>query len=263
MRLAAWPFPDTPALGLLALALPLLLLRRLIRDPEMPGSSWFVFALSVTSWLQNAAIAFGRARSGQIDFPQYIDGLWLGHLVGFLVLVEALRPPPGESSRWQARACALWAAWLVAGLVTDASVRGGPSVESIRQAVAMRQPLFAKALQSGELNVFAAETQKVNQMLTDKTYNFFDHPVGRFALPGRFYLRLADRKDRENLLRFLPAALVGAEPSQLSRWLNALAGLAPILLGLGLLLLALSLREAFAEAGTSLLGRRVDSKVDR
>lgn len=117
VRLAAWPFPEVPLLGLIAVTPILLLLRRLVKDPEAPETAWFVFALSLTFWIQTAAIAFARAKSGN-TFPQYIDGLWLGHIVGFVALAEALRPRPGESPVFPRKACAL--------LVSDAALRARP-----------------------------------------------------------------------------------------------------------------------------------------
>lgn len=245
VRLVSWPAPDFPILGALALVPPVLLLRRLVREPFMPGSSWFVFALALTAWIQNGAIAFARARSGQTAFPQYLDGLWLGHLISLLALAEVLRPKAGKSAILQARACAVWGLCLFTGLVADASLRGLPLVERVREVVARRQPAFADAMARGDLSAFEGETQEVDQMMRKGEYQFFDDPTGRFAIPAPVYSRLADDNTRRSLVPFLPAILVSAEPSWISRAMRLVSRSAPLTAGIGLVLLVLSLREAF------------------
>jgi len=235
MQLAAWPFPEVPILGLLALVPPFLLLHRLVTDREAPESSWFAFALCVTSWAQQAAIALMRGSFGSITFPQYVDGLWLTHLSGGLALVEALRPRPGKPPGSEEKVLRLWTVWLVALISADVALRGAPGLESVRRAVEIRQPAFAAALQTGHLEAFGAEAQQVIQMELDKDYSFFDHPVGRFAVPGVVYLRL--RNEPEKFLEILPASLVGAPPSLVSRAMRVLTRLSPLFFFLGLMLM--------------------------
>lgn len=235
-RLLAWPFPGVPLFAILTILPPALLLRRIFRENDFRGTSWFLLAASASSLIQSAAIALVRARSGLASFPQYTDGLWLGQVVGFVALAEALRPRPGENGPRWSRSCAIWAFWLMAALFSDATFRGGPIVARVREAAAAREPLFARALQTGDLQVFAAETYHVHQMLIKENFAFFDDPSGRFAIPARFFARISSR--RETFLPSFPAALVGAPPSRLSAAFLGLTRLAPLFVSLGLLVLA-------------------------
>ena len=240
-KVAAWPFPETPVLGLIAAVPPLLLLRRLIKDPEMPWSAWFVFALSVAGWIQNAAIALARGKTALVSsFPQYVDGFWLGHIVGLLALAEALRPRSPEGAALQRKVCGFWILWLVAGLTSDVVLRGGPGLESVRQATALRQPAFAAALQSGGSPMFDTEMATVYQMWMSRDNSIFDHPAGRFATPPVVHDLL--KNDWEKFAPYLPAALVGAKPSLVFRSMRTLTRFSPLLLGLGVLMMAASLR---------------------
>ncbi len=245
-KLAAWPFPESPVLGLIALAPPLLLLHRVIRDAEAANSAWFVLALSATGWLQMAAIAFARAKSAE-TYPQYVDGLWFGHVVSLVALGEALRPKAGETARLQTRACTLWGFWLMSTLLSDAALRGVPNVEAVRRAVALRQPDFAQALEKGGSATFAAEVRHVYQMMVAKDFSFLDHPAGRFAIPGRVYSQVMN--DREKLKGLLPARLVGAPLSATSSVLQGTTRLAPLVIVLGLILLIAALSWKPAPAG--------------
>jgi hypothetical protein len=233
MRLLAWPFPDVPALGMLTLVPPALLIRRLVREATPPGHAWFVLSLSITNLVQDAAIAFvrGGVRS---DYPQYADGLWLGHVAGFAALVEALRPASNEPSRWRARVCLLWAVWLGASLFADAAFRGTPALQAIHRAVGLREPRFADAVRTGDLAEFEVESRLTTQMLRRRDHTFLDHPTGRFAIPELAFPDFA--RHREQLLAWFPASLVGARPSWPTRALALLASFGPLLVTFGLVL---------------------------
>lgn len=232
LKLWAWPFPEAPLLGLLSGVPGFLLLRRLVRDRELRDSGWFVLALSVSSLVQDAAIAYARAQSGT-SFPQYRDGLWLRNVVGFLALTEALRPSPGDApGRPPARGAVAWALGVAALMLIDAGVRGAPEIAAIRTAAVERQPRLARSLATGDFRELDAE---IAAILSSGSLRFFDHPSGRFAVPPRV---IADLKEkRETVLPRFPAALTGADPATLSKGLRALAslGLLFVLWGSGLI----------------------------
>jgi hypothetical protein len=211
-----------------------------VREKAPPGHAWFVLALCATALLQAAAIAYARGGL-RSDYPQYADGLWLGHVAGFAALVEALRPPPNQAPRWRSSVLLAWAAWLGISLAADAGLRGVPAVQAVGKAVALREPRFAEALRTGSFGEFEAEVGAVDRMLAVGDTSFFDHPVGRFAIPGRVYPDLV--RAREQLLPWFPAALAGAAPSWPSRALGALTRLGPLVAAVGLLLGAAAWRR--------------------
>jgi len=239
-RMLAWPFPDGLALAVLALLPPALLGGRLVREKALPGPAWFVLALSTTAVVQSAAAALARG-GVRSEYPQYVDGIWLGHVAGFVALVEALRPPADRVSRWRSRACLVWAFWLGAGLLADVASRGVPAVQAVRTAVSVREPRFAMAVRTGDLAEFEAEARTVNEMLIAREFDFFNHPVGRFAIPGHVYPEFARARDR--LLAWFPAALTGARPSWPSRAFATLSALGPWLAVLGVGLGVVSFRR--------------------
>ncbi len=240
VRILAWPFPDVPALALLPLVPPALLALRLVREKTPPGHAWFVLALCATALLQATAIAYARGGL-RSEYPQYVDGLWLGQVAGFAALVEALRPLPNQAPRWRSSVLLLWAAWLGTSLIADASLRGVPTVQAVARAVALREPRFAEALRTGRFGEFEAEVGAVREMLVASDTRFFDHPAGRFAIPPAVYPELVDA--RERLLPWFPASLAGAPPSWTSRGLRALSRLGPLVSAVGLLLAAAAWRR--------------------
>ncbi|MEO8499801.1 MAG: hypothetical protein ABI565_02715 [Vicinamibacteria bacterium] len=237
VRLLAWPFPDLPALAILAPIPTFLLLARVVRGRETREWSWFLLALGVHGLVQEAAIAYARALSGG-GFPQYRDGLWLRLAAGFVILAEALRPERPAEARRMVRICALWALGLGAALIADAAFRGAPQLERFKDAAAVRQPAFAQALQNGDLSEFEAEYRTI---LGEGSLEFFDHPSRRFAIPELYIGKL--KEERRRLLPWLPAALVGATPSRLTQALTGVASLGPVFLILGLIPLFVVTRE--------------------
>ena len=79
-------------------------------------------------------------------------------------------------------------------------------------------------------------------MRMNRDFAFFDHPVGRFAIPEAYFDEL--RRDHLKLMPYLPAALVGAPPSWTSRCLNGFASLGPFLLLAGALLLGVDVLKS-------------------
>ena len=94
-----------------------------------------------------------------------------------------------------------------------------------REAAALGVPVYS---------VFRGKAGAVDRMLVVGDTSFFDHPAGRFAIPGRVYPELV--RARERLLPLFPASLAGAAPSWPSRVLAALTRLGPLVSAVGLLL---------------------------
>jgi hypothetical protein len=240
LRLGGWPFPETPFLVVSTLAPFLLLLRRLMMGDAPSPHSWFLLGLGAASIVQQAAIAFARARSIPASFGQYTDGLWFGHIVGFVVLVEALRSQDGASRSQIKRLEMGWAAALLLVLAMDVGLRQAPALASIRAAVASREPLFATALQTGRFEAFQAEGIEINRLLVARDLGFFDKPAGRFAVPAFLLSKL--EKGREAFLPRMPAVLVAAEPSLISRALRFFTTLAPLVALAGLAMIGVVFR---------------------
>lgn len=238
-QILSWPFPDIPMLAVPALIPSLLLLRRIARASEPGRPSWFLLAASVYSL---CVVCAGAFRSGGVAAPAPglgVDGLWLAQLVGFATISEALRPSGSESPSLRNRACLAWAVWLGAALLSDASLRGGPMLERARLGAAMREPVFARAVRSGDLAGFQSEALLIERRASGGDASFRLHPTARFAIPSPFLTVIAERRDP--VMARLPAALVGAPPSPLHRAFEGVRDSHPLITAIGVALLAYSL----------------------
>jgi len=130
----SWPVAGWPlAFAVLQLPAAALIAKRL-RARQVAGDEAVLIALAVWTWMQIAAIAYGRGRSGMPDSARYTDV----YAVGLVANALALAVLWGRQSRARVWGplCALWVALLALGLSFQTHrafagvLNGLPSVKS-------------------------------------------------------------------------------------------------------------------------------------
>jgi hypothetical protein len=110
----SWPLSGWPA-AFVAVQLPVaVLIARRLRARQFSGDEAVLFALAAWTWMNAAAIAYGRANLGMAESPRYTDVYAVGLVANAIAL--AILSGRGCRARVLAPLAALWIALISLGL---------------------------------------------------------------------------------------------------------------------------------------------------
>ena len=194
----SWPKPTLP-LAFVVLQLPLaVLLWQRTRERRIEGDEAVLLALGLWSWMQVAALAYGRANLGMVSSPRYTDVYAVGLVMNLAALGILFRPGPG-GWKWGLFAV-LWASVFLCGLGSQHADAYRLYLDDFSKEKPLEQAHLRAFLGSGDRSVLRmAPAVELPYPNPEKLAGFLEEPAIQRVLPVsvRPALRLAPVADTQ------------------------------------------------------------------